>query len=97
VEIVGLASMMVTAALALAELSATLLAITVIGFDGMLLGAVNTPSRVILPALADQITAVLRRLVTVAENCSFSPSITVGVSGETVTVAQDLQASTTNL
>jgi hypothetical protein len=58
----------VTAALACAAVWATLLAVTVIDFGLPLAGAVNKPVEEIVPALADQLTAVLLVLLTAAAN-----------------------------
>jgi hypothetical protein len=72
--------------LACAAGCATLVAVTVVALAGMLAGAVNIPAPVILPALADQVTAELLVLVTVAANCCFPPGAIAGLSGETCTV-----------
>jgi hypothetical protein len=58
----------VTTVLACATPSARLLAVTVIDFAPPLAGAVNKPVGEMVPALADQVTAVLLVLLTVAEN-----------------------------
>jgi hypothetical protein len=64
--IVGLLT--ATAVLACAELRAALLAVIVIDFTLPLAGAVNNPAGEMLPALADQVTAVLLVFDTAAEN-----------------------------
>ena len=58
----------VTAVLARTAFAATLLAVTVIDFALLLAGAVNKPLEEMVPALADQITAVLLVLLTTAAN-----------------------------
>ena len=59
---------MVTAVLACAAPAATLLAVTVIDVALPVVGAVNKPVEEMVPALADQVTAVLLVLFTVALN-----------------------------
>jgi hypothetical protein len=63
-----LMAMTVTAVLACAEAAATLLAVIVIEAGLPLVGAVNKPAEEMVPALADQVTAVLLVLLTVALN-----------------------------
>ena len=76
----------VTAVLACVPAAATLLAVIVID-DGLpLVGAVNKPVDEIVPALADQVTAVLLVLLSAALNCTFPPAATDGSSGEIWTV-----------
>jgi hypothetical protein len=45
-------------------------------------GTVNSPVLVMTPPLADQVTAVLLELLTIAENCIFPPGATDGSAGE---------------
>jgi hypothetical protein len=59
---------MVTEVLACALAWAALLAVTVIAFAPLLAGAVNKPLEEMVPALADQVTAVLLVLLTAAAN-----------------------------
>jgi hypothetical protein len=94
VVIVNTVLVIVTAVLAWAALSATLLAVTVIGFAVLLAGAVNKPLAEMLPALADQVTAVLLVLLTAAANCTFPPAATDGSAGETCTVTHFTQEPT---
>ena len=47
-------------------------------------GAVNRPLLDMLPALADQLTAVVDELLSVALNCNVSPAVTVASDGEMV-------------
>jgi hypothetical protein len=65
---------------------AALLAVTVIDFAMVLAGAVNKPPAEMLPALADQVTAVLLVLVTTAVNCTLPPAVTDGSAGEICTL-----------
>ena len=57
-----------TPVLAFAELWAALLAVTVIALAPPVAGAVNNPLEEIVPALVDQVTAVLLVLLTAAAN-----------------------------
>jgi hypothetical protein len=52
------------------------------------LGAVNRPEAEIVPALADQVTAVFDEPLTVAVNCRVPPDVTVAVAGDTATVPE---------
>ena len=72
----------VTAVLAFAVLCAALEAVTMTGLAPLLAGAVNDPVEEMVPALADQITAVLLVLLTEAANCIFPPVAIVGFDGE---------------
>jgi hypothetical protein len=45
-------------------------------------GTVNSPVLVMTPPLADQVTAVLLELLTIAVNCTFPPAATDGSAGE---------------
>jgi len=72
----------------------TLFAVTVIDFALVLAGAVNKPLAEMLPALADQVTAVLLVLLNVAANCTFPPGATEGSAGEIRTVTHLAQDST---
>ena len=54
----------------------------------LLAGAVNRPLAEMLPALADQLTAVLLVLLTVAVNCTFPPAVTDGSTGEICTLTE---------
>ena len=65
----------VTTALALFVLSAVLVARTVMVVVLLTLGAVKTPALVMLPAVADQLTAVLSLPCTVAENSFVLPEL----------------------
>ena len=78
----GLTLVMVTGVLAWAVLAATLLAVIVIDAGLPVVGAVNKPVDEIVPALADQFTAVLLALLTAALNWIFPPAATDGSSGE---------------
>jgi hypothetical protein len=64
--VVGL--VIVTPVLAFAVLCAALLAVTMIGLAPLVVGAVNNPPEEIVPALVDQVTAVLLVLLTAAAN-----------------------------
>ena len=90
VEIVNATSVLVIVAVALtcADESAALVAVTVTDFTLLLVGAVNNPLAEMLPALADQITAVLLVLLTVAVNCTFPPAATDGSAGEICTLTE---------
>jgi hypothetical protein len=68
--------------LAFAVLCSALLAMTVIGCALLVLGAVNNPLEEIVPALADQVTAVLLVLLTAAANWIFPPAAIDGSNGE---------------
>jgi len=80
--VTGLTLVMVTGVLALAVLADTLLAVIVIEAGLPLVGAVNNPAEEIVPALADQLTAVLLVLLTAALNWILPPAATDGSSGE---------------
>jgi hypothetical protein len=56
--------------------------VIVIDFGLPLAGAVNKPVGEMVPALADQVTAVLLVLLTAAANCSFPPAAIDGFAGE---------------
>ena len=86
--------MIVAVVLLFAAASAPLVAVTVTDFALVLLGTVNKPEGEMLPALADQVTAVLLVLLTTAENCAFPPAATVGSAGEICTVTHWPQAAT---
>ena len=64
----GSVLVILTAVLTCAAVWTTLLAVTVIDFALPLAGAVNKPVGEMVPALADQVTAVLLVLLTVAAN-----------------------------
>jgi hypothetical protein len=83
---VNAALVIVAVALACTDGSAALLAVTVIDFALDLAGAVNNPLAEMLPALADQVTAVLLVLLTTAANCTFPPATTDGSAGEICTL-----------
>jgi hypothetical protein len=78
----------VAVALEWAVESAALEAVTVTDFALVLVGAVNSPLADTLPALADQVTAVLLVLLTTAANCSFPPATTEGSAGVTCTLTE---------
>jgi hypothetical protein len=82
---VNAALLIVAVALACTDGSAALFAVTVIDFALVLAGAVNKPLAEMLPALADQVTAVLLVLLTTAVNCTFPPAATEGSAGEICT------------
>lgn len=63
----------------------TLVAVTVIWIPWFAAGAVKTPSLVIDPADADQVTAELLVPCTVALNCCCAAGVSVAVLGETAT------------
>jgi hypothetical protein len=86
---------MVTMVLAEVPAWAALLAVTVIDFPPALTGALNKPVAEMLPAVADQVTAVLLVLLTVAVNCTFSPGVSEGSAGETCTETHFPQELTT--
>ena len=68
--------------MAIAVVSATLVAVTVTLVEELTDGAVNRPRVEIVPALACQVTAVLLVAVMVAENCCLPPEEIVAVAGE---------------
>jgi hypothetical protein len=70
--------------------SAALVAVIVIEFPLTLAGAVNNPVPEIVPALADQLTAVLLVLLTTAPNCTLPPGVTGGSCGVTWTLMAGL-------
>ncbi len=76
----------VTEAVAYFVGSATLVALTVTVVFVVTVGALNKPELLTVPAVADQVTAVLLLFVTWAENCWLPPDATVAVVGETETV-----------
>ncbi|MHB8216817.1 MAG: hypothetical protein ACYDDS_12130 [Candidatus Sulfotelmatobacter sp.] len=78
----------VTTVLAWTVLWAVLLAVTVIDFAPPLVGAVNKPLDVMVPAEADQLTAVLLVLLTAAANWSFALAAISGSAGEICTVTE---------
>jgi hypothetical protein len=83
-------ALLVTVAVALARTvgSATLMALTVMEFTLLATGALNNPLAEMLPALADQVTAVLLVLLTSAENCT-APFAATGVAvGEICTLTE---------
>lgn len=84
---------MVAVALEWAVESAALEAVTVTDFALVLVGAVNSPLADTLPALADQVTAVLLVLLTTAANCSFPPATTEGSAGVTCTLTELTEAA----
>jgi hypothetical protein len=84
--VTGLTLVMVTGVLACAVVAATLLAVIVIDLGLPVVGAVNKPVEEIVPALADQLTAVLLVLLTAALNWTFPPAATDGSRGEIWTV-----------
>jgi len=65
--------------------SAALVALTVTEVLAVTVGAVKNPLLVIVPLEADQVTAVLEVLLTVAANCLVNPEVVVTVAGETAT------------
>jgi hypothetical protein len=69
-------------ALERAEASAKLVAVTVTVLTDVPLGAVHNPVLVIVPALANQFTAVLLVFRTRAENCTFPPAANEVEAGE---------------
>jgi len=66
--------------------SATLVAVTTTAVEVVTLGAVNIPLLEIVPAPADQVTAVFEVFVTFAENCCVPADAMLALSGETATV-----------
>jgi hypothetical protein len=72
----------VTEVVAWTLFEAALLAVTLIFWTLPPVGAVNKPPGVIVPALADHVTAGLPPLLPVAENCTFPPGATDGSDGE---------------
>jgi hypothetical protein len=84
--VTGLTLVIVTGVLAWAVLAATLLAVIVIDPGLPVVGAVNKPVEEIVPALADQLTAVLLVLLTAALNWTLPPAATDGSKGEIWTV-----------
>jgi hypothetical protein len=73
---------MVAVALECTEPLAALVAVTVTDFRLVPEGAVHNPLLEMLPALADQTTAVLLVFLTVAANCTLPPAATDGSAGE---------------
>ena len=78
-----------TIALAFFVLSAELVAVTVAVVVVDTLGAVNRPPSEILPAVVDQMTAVLLVPCTAAANCWVFPEATLVLVGEIVTMMLD--------
>lgn len=72
-----------TTELALFVLSTELVARTVTEVVAETVGAVNMPALEILPAEADQVTAVLLVPCTLAVNCRLPPAVTLVLVGET--------------
>lgn len=64
---------------------AALVAVIITFVGDATVGATNKPALEIIPALADQLTAVLLVEVSVAVNCCFPPDTTVKVAGVTLT------------
>jgi len=89
----------VTAMLALdvLVLSAVLVAVTVTLAVAVTVGAVNRPALEILPALADQVTAVLLVPCTVAPNCCLPPELRLAVVGDTATVIPEFKVGGTTV
>src|SRR5664279_4142650 len=75
---------MVTVELAYFEGSAWLVAVTVALVWEVTAGAVKRPPGVIVPPLADQLTAVFAVPLTVAENCCCWPDNNVVLAGVTL-------------
>lgn len=65
---------------------AALVAVTTAFTGEVTVGATKRPSLEIVPALADQLTAVLLVDLRVAVNCCFPPEKTVDVEGVTFTL-----------
>lgn len=70
--------------------SAALVAVTVTLVLADTFGAVKIPLLEMLPAVADQTTAVLLVPCTVAPNCSVAPEFRLDVAGETATLTLEL-------
>jgi len=68
---------------------ALLVAVTVTLVLLLTFGAVNIPALETVPAVADQVTAVLLVPWTVAENCCVFPDVRVVLDGETVMLMVD--------
>ena len=86
--IMGTGGTTVTYALALWLESAALFAVMVTLLLLVTVGGVNRPELDIIPALADQLTAVLLVPWTVAENCWVPPEATLALVGERTTVIE---------
>ena len=86
--ITGTGGTTVTYALALWLESASLFAVMVTLLLLVTVGGVNRPELDIIPALEDQLTAVLLVHWTVAENCWVPPEATLALVGETTTVIE---------
>ena len=92
----GGASLMVRNALPRAVGAATLVAVTVmLAGLGMAAGAVKSPVGLMVPAVADQVTAVLALPTTVAESCCVPLKKSWAAAGETVTVTAGWLSVTT--
>ena len=83
-----------TVVVASAEGSAVLVALTMMVLRVVVAGATNRPFVEIVPALADQVTAVWLVPVTVAVNWIFPPAAAVGLIGEIVIFVQETHGST---
>lgn|ERR1700676_5577573 len=66
-------------------------AVIVTGVLPLTSGAVKIPSREIVPALVDQVTAVFGLPLIRATNCNFSNDVTVAVLGESVSALVELE------
>ena len=82
----GLAGFTAIVALAFLLESAPLLAVSVTVVARLTEGAVNKPLVEMLPAVADQVTAVFAVPSTAALNCWVFPDNTFALAGETVTL-----------
>ena len=78
-----------TVALAVLVVSATLVARTVTVVAVVTVGAVRLPPLVMVPALTDQLTAVLLVPCTLAENCWVAPDAILALVGETEMLTVD--------
>ena len=78
-----------TVALALLVVSAALVARTVTDVELATWGAVKSPPLVMVPALTDQVTAVLLVPETLVENCWVPPEARLAVLGETEMLTVD--------
>ena len=82
----GTGAFTVTDAVADLLASAALTALMVTEVSVVTVGAVNSPELLMLPAVADHVTAVFDVFVTCAENCCVPLEDTVAIVGETVTL-----------
>ena len=73
----------VAVALELTDESAALVAVIVMAFRLVVVGAVHRPEAEMLPAVADHTTAVLLVFLTLAWNCTLPPTVTDGSVGDT--------------